>query len=90
MQKYFRCYDNVDEVVAARSVTFDPTGQKLYVGLKSEISIFDVNVPGRKCIKRKTFSNKEDGGLSGIISTIAVSNLSIFNFLVVLFRHNFI
>ena len=73
MIKYiFRCYDHVDEVVAARSVAFDPTGQKIYVGLKSEIRIFDVSIPGRECIKRKTFT-KEDGGISGIISSIAVS-----------------
>ena len=70
----FRCYDHVDEVVAARSLAFDPTGQKLYVGLKNEICIFDVAIPGRKCVKRKTFTAK-DGGLNGIISSIAVSNL---------------
>ena len=75
---FFRCYDLVDEVVAARSVTFDPTGQKLYVGIKNEICIFDVNIPGRTCTKRKTYGSKEDGGLKGIVSSIAVSVEALF------------
>ena len=54
-------------------MTFDPTGQKLYVGIKNEICIFDVNIPGRTCTKRKTYGSKEDGGLKGIVSSIAVS-----------------
>ena len=74
----FRCYDLVDEVVAARSLTFDPTGLKLYVGLKNEICIFDTNIPGRVCTKRKTYASKEDGGLSGIISSIAVRKTTIY------------
>ena len=68
-----RCYDNVDEVVAARSVTFDPSGQKIYVGLKNEVCIFDVNIPGKKCIKRKTVGTENHGSLTGVISSIAVS-----------------
>jgi hypothetical protein len=33
-------------MVAARSLAFDPHGEKLYVGLKNEIRVFDVNIPG--------------------------------------------
>ena len=66
----YRCFDHLDEMVAARSLNFDPTGHKLIAGLKNQIRIFDVNVPGRDCESFSTFT-KEDGGLSGIISSIA-------------------
>ena len=66
--------------MAARSLTFDPTGAKLYVGLKNEICLFDVNIPGRTCTKRKTLSSKEDGGLSGIISSIAVRKIILIDY----------
>lgn len=62
-------------MVAARSLSFDPSGSRLFVGLKNEIRIFDVNIPGRNCEVRKTFTKKrklnEQPGLSGIISCIA-------------------
>jgi hypothetical protein len=34
-------------MVSAQSICFDPFGEKLYAGLKNEIRIFDVNVPGK-------------------------------------------
>lgn len=58
-------------MVAGRSLAFDPTGSKLFVGLRNEIRIFDVNIPGRDCEVRKTFSKKRkltEPGLNGIIS----------------------
>ena len=57
---------------AARSLAFDPSGTKLYAGMKNQIRIFDVSIPGRDCDTIKTFDKKE-GGQSGIISCIAVS-----------------
>ena len=68
----FRCFDHLDEMVAARSLRFNPSGTKLFAGLKNQIRIFDVAVPGRDCEAVKTFDKKE-GGLGGIISAIAVS-----------------
>ena len=65
----YRCFDHLDEMVAARSINFDPSGHKLIAGLKNQIRIFDVNVPGRDCQTIQTFT-KNDGGLSGIISSI--------------------
>jgi hypothetical protein len=63
-------------MVSARSLCFDPFGEKLYVGLKNEIRVFDVNIPGRNCEVRKTFQKKRklnEVGLTGIISCIAVN-----------------
>ena len=56
--------------MAASCIAFDPTGDRLYAGLKNEIRIFNVSDPGRDCVKRKTYS-KKDGGVGGIISAIA-------------------
>jgi WD40 repeat protein len=72
-----RCINHLDELSSAHSLAFDVTGQHLYAGLKNELRIFDVSVPGRKCVTRKTWSRKTEGGLHGIISCIAVSVLPI-------------
>lgn len=69
----YRCFNHLDEMVAAKSLCFDPCGEKLYAGLKNEVRIFDVAIPGRKCQVRKTFTKKEGTGLSGIISAIAIN-----------------
>ena len=74
MYYFSRCFDHLDEMVAARSIRFNPSGTKLVAGLKNQIRIFDVAVPGRVCETVKTFDKKE-GGLSGIISSIAVSSI---------------
>ena len=68
----YRCFNHLDEMEAARSLAFDPSGTKLYAGMKNQIRIFDVSIPGRDCDTIKTFDKKE-GGQSGIISCIAVS-----------------
>merc|ERR1712001_702016 len=68
----YRCFNHLDEMEAARSLAFDPSGTKLYAGMKNQIRIFDVSIPGRDCDSIKTFDKKE-GGQSGIISCIAVS-----------------
>ena len=65
----YRCFDHLDEMVASKSLCFNPQGTKLIAGLKNQIRIFDVSVPGRDCETVKTFDKKE-GGLSGIISSI--------------------
>ena len=70
----FTPYPFLDELVAARSLAFNPSGTKLLAGLKNQIRIFDVSVPGRDCDTIKTFDKKE-GGQAGIISCITVSFL---------------
>lgn len=67
-----RIFDHLDELVSAHSLAFDATGTRLYAGLKNELRIFDVNLPGRKCTQRKTWTKKE-GGQPGIVSCIAVN-----------------
>ncbi len=68
----YRCYDHVDEVTAARCVNFDPDGTRLLAGLKNQVRIFDVAIPGRDCETLHTFEkNSSDKCLTGIISSIA-------------------
>jgi len=33
-------------MVSAQSICFDLSGEKLYAGLKNEIRIFDIDIPG--------------------------------------------
>ena len=74
-------------MVAARSLRFNPSGTKLVAGLKNQVRIFDVAIPGRDCETVKTFDKKE-GGLGGIISAIAVSMID-FKFSAMLKISNF-
>nr|CAG4643987.1 EOG090X06W9 [Lepidurus arcticus] len=70
----YRAYNQVDEVTAAYSVAFDPSGTKLYCGFDRSIRIFYVNQPGRDCETRYTKSSKgELISQVGIISCIAVN-----------------
>lgn len=67
----YRAYNQVDEVEAARSIAFDPCGERLYCGFKNCVRIFDVSIPGR------SYSNcnlKSASGETqyGIVSSIAV------------------
>ncbi len=68
----YRCFNHLDEMEAARSLCFNPSGSKLVAGMKNQIRIFDTAIPGRDCDTVVTF-DKTNGGLSGIISSIAVS-----------------
>jgi hypothetical protein len=43
---------SVDEVEAAHSLAFSPSGEKLYCGFKNAIRIFNTNIPGRQCETR--------------------------------------
>lgn len=40
------CINHLDEMVSAQSICFDLSGEKLYAGLKNEIRIFDIDIPG--------------------------------------------
>nr|CAG4651854.1 EOG090X06W9 [Triops cancriformis] len=70
----YRAFNDVDEITAAYSVAFDPSGAKIYCGFDRCIRIFDVSQPGRDCVTRNTKSSK--GALIsqvGIISCIAIN-----------------
>ena len=65
-------FNHLDEVVAAHSIAFSPTGQRLYAGFERAIRIFDVARPGRQCELRPTCkTRKSRDGLRGIISCFA-------------------
>ena len=42
-----RCFNHLDEMVSAQSVSFDAAGDRIYAGLTNEVRIFDVSVPGK-------------------------------------------
>ena len=68
----YRCFNHLDEVTAARSLCFNPSGSKLLAGLKNQIRIFDVGIPGRDCETVTLFDKKDSSeGLCGIISAMA-------------------
>jgi hypothetical protein len=51
LQHLSYCF-SVDEIEAAHSLAFNPSGDKLYCGFKNSIRIFNTNLPGRQCETR--------------------------------------
>ena len=45
----YSCYNAMDELEAANSVTFNLTGDKIYAGSNRMIRSFDVSYPGENC-----------------------------------------
>ncbi|KAF3784705.1 Telomerase Cajal body protein 1 [Nymphaea thermarum] len=68
----YRAYDNMDEITAAYSVAFSPSGTKLFAGYNKAIRAFDLHRPGRDFEHYPTLSGNKDG-LPGIISCISFS-----------------
>ncbi|KAG8376846.1 hypothetical protein BUALT_Bualt09G0106300 [Buddleja alternifolia] len=68
----YRAYDAMDEIAAAFSIGFNPTGTKIFAGYNNTIRIFDIHRPGRDFEQHSTLSGKKEGQ-SGIISSIAFS-----------------
>ncbi|KAL3627647.1 hypothetical protein CASFOL_029010 [Castilleja foliolosa] len=68
----YRAYDAMDEITAAFSIGFNPSGNKIYAGYNKTIRIFDVHRPGRDFGQHSTLVEKRQGQ-SGIISSIAFS-----------------
>ncbi|KAI3710337.1 hypothetical protein L2E82_40115 [Cichorium intybus] len=68
----YRAYDNMDEITAAFSIGFNPTGTKIFAGYNKSIRIFDIHRPGRDFEQHSTVQGNKDGQ-SGIISSIAFS-----------------
>ncbi|CAK9144096.1 unnamed protein product [Ilex paraguariensis] len=68
----YRAYDAMDEITAAFSVAFNPTGAKIYAGYNKSIRVFDVHRPGRDFGQHSTLQGNKEGQ-AGIISSIAFS-----------------
>ncbi|RWS31061.1 hypothetical protein B4U80_05124, partial [Leptotrombidium deliense] len=67
----FKCYNHLDELVAAHSLCFSSDGSRLYSGFDKCIRVFDSSRPGRDCDVRYTYGDKI--GQKGIISCIATT-----------------
>ena len=67
----YSAYNHLDEVTAAHSACFEPTGARLYGGFGRAVRIFDVARPGRSCEVRATCpTRKSREGQRGIISCL--------------------
>ena len=65
-------YNHLDEVIAAQSVAFDPSGQRIFCGFERAIRIFDLTRPGRDCEMLATSATRRSRkGQRGIISCFA-------------------
>lgn len=68
----YRAYDAMDEITAAFSIAFNPTGTKIFAGYNKTLRVFDVHRPGRDFTQRSTLQGSKEGQ-SGIIAAIAFS-----------------
>lgn len=68
----YRAYDAMDEITAAFSIAFNPTGTKILAGYNKTLRVFDVHRPGRDFKQHSTLQGSKEGQ-SGIISAIAFS-----------------
>ncbi|CAH9133702.1 unnamed protein product [Cuscuta epithymum] len=68
----YRAYNAVDEITAAFSIAFNPSGTKIFAGYNKSLRVFDIHRPGREYGHHSTLDGKKEGQ-SGIISSIAFS-----------------
>lgn len=68
----YRAYDAMDEITAAFSVAFNPSGTKIFAGYNKCIRMFDLHRPGRDFKLHSTVKDKKEGQ-TGIISALAFS-----------------
>ncbi|GFW96105.1 telomerase Cajal body protein 1 [Trichonephila clavipes] len=68
----YRSYDQMDEIIAAKSLSFDADGARIFCGFDKTIRVFNVDLPGRNYETRQTFAKKS--GQSGIISCFAFTS----------------
>ncbi|CAM6069273.1 unnamed protein product [Sphagnum tenellum] len=62
----------MDEIAAAYSIAFNPTGSKLYCGYNKTLGVFDIARPGKEFSQYSTLTKTKDGQ-TGIISCLAFS-----------------
>ncbi|GFO31817.1 WD repeat-containing, antisense to tp53 [Plakobranchus ocellatus] len=75
----YKAYDQYDEITSAYSLSFNPSGSRLFGGFKKAIRIFDTDYPGKKCQLVKTCGSKKSWSQPeqpGIISCFAHSPVS--------------
>ncbi|ESN99238.1 hypothetical protein HELRODRAFT_162754 [Helobdella robusta] len=65
----YRAFNQMDELVAACSLSFDWNGAKIFCGFERIVRVFDVSRPGRDFETRPTCFEKE--GQTGLISCFA-------------------
>lgn len=68
----YRAYDAMDEISAAFSIAFNPTGTKIFAGYNKLLRVFDLHRPGRDFEQYSTLQGNKEGQ-PGIISAIAFS-----------------
>ncbi|KAF6163304.1 hypothetical protein GIB67_025168 [Kingdonia uniflora] len=66
----YRAYDAMDEITAAFSVAFNPSGTKLFAGYNKSLRVFDIHRPGRDFEQYSTLQGNKEGW-SGIVSALA-------------------
>ncbi|XP_019162100.1 PREDICTED: telomerase Cajal body protein 1 [Ipomoea nil] len=68
----YRAYDAMDEITAAFSIAFNPSGTKIFAGYNKSLRVFDIHRPGRDFGHHSTLQGNKEGQ-SGIVSSIAFS-----------------
>lgn len=66
----YRAYDAVDEITAAFSIAFNPTGTKIFAGYNKSVRVFDLHRPGRDFEQYSTVQGNKEGQ-TGIMSAMA-------------------
>ncbi|KAM1455924.1 hypothetical protein FF1_005042 [Malus domestica] len=66
----YRAYDAVDEITAAFSIAFNPTGTKIFAGYNKSVRVFDLHRPGRDFEQYSTLQGNKEGQ-TGIMSAMA-------------------
>ncbi|XP_062017039.1 uncharacterized protein LOC133733438 isoform X2 [Rosa rugosa] len=68
----YRAYDAVDEITAAFSIAFNPSGTKIFAGYNKLVRVFDLHRPGRDYNQYSTVQGNKEGQ-TGIMSAMAFS-----------------
>lgn len=68
----YRAYDAMDEITAAFSIAFNPSGTKIFAGYNKSVRVFDLHRPGRDFQQFSTVQGNKEGQ-TGILSAMAFS-----------------
>eukprot|EP00727_Mastigamoeba_balamuthi_P002675 m51a1_g12404 putative telomerase cajal body protein 1 (388) ;mRNA; f:693236-694723 len=69
----YRAHDAVDNVMAALSLCFSPSGSALYCGYPSELRAFDISRPGRQHVLRAETCKRGRGQRMQLVSCVCAS-----------------
>ena len=68
----YRAFDHMDEIAAALSVCFNPSGERILAGFNRMLRVFDVSRPGRPVEEHATSKTRASRvGQRGLLSCIA-------------------